>query len=741
MTLTTISSAIAYSDIAGSQWTDGFETVGRQDQMAFQTRDKSLVWLDDAYHINFSTGNFSTVGHRFNIRSNGTIDSLITNNGYTRPGLMRDMQDNVVLVFWWSNWYHLELGIWRYTKPAEGWEAWINNPSRSQIEPIRLAQGFKWYYANNSSNSGEATMCGYHVARAANIAHGVLYVAGSNAGDAYYNQTSNDNAGFTFNLSSGAIITHGGYDSQQAAYYLYRPFGTSNSFTGNMSRHRGLSAMIPFQPHSSEGVRTCWYGSGQWYGYYQNDNYNQRVNNRFVMGFCRWYIDANGALTIDNGYNTNDATYYGALKTVDFESPSANVSMNAWTATHGPLTYPNNQWDGTTATPYDNGWYGLNAGKTVIICTIFNGKPTLNTMEGRYVSGVGMRPQNWTYSSTPTNWVFKARQAPTITWISPTVLRMFGSDGTNAAYMDITWDGSNFIFPATATAVSGFNAPTVPKAASTTLLDKYFVFNRNDVEMDISNTPVSATSYNYSAFGSIPEPYITTLKANNGMKFQYQSGATSNDANIARWGSDANYLPGPWASFQFKRTSTSGTEYYNYTTNAWTSSVVNNAASLFPSGGGAAPAYSSTGYFLNDIQGTWADNTSYTYQYLFTDPNGVTQSTGTRTIATPAVSAAPTAPTPRRIFVQTLQNRTSSHVLSVENRILINKINMVNQSANSVGVTLNLGGYNFLSTVTLAPYQTAQFETAVIANPAERLLVTCTADASVDMWIMGTEGV
>jgi hypothetical protein len=195
-------------------------------------------------------------------------------------------------------------------------------------------------------------------------------------------------------------------------------------------------------------------------------------------------------------------------------------------------------------------------------------------------------------------------------------------------------------------------------------------------------------------------------------------------------------------SFQFKRVSSgAGTEYYNYTTNAWTSSVTNNAVALFPSGGGAAPAYTSTGYFLNDIQGTWADNVSYTYSYVFTDPNGVTRETGTRTIATPAVSAAPTAPTPRRIFVQTLQNRTSSHVLSVENRILINKINMVNQSANSVGVTLNLGGYNFLSTVTLAPYQTAQFETAVIANPAERLLVTCTADASVDMWIMGTEGV
>lgn len=746
MAITTLSNAIRSSDDAGQQWTDGFETVGKQDQLHFQTRDKSLIWLDDASYINFSTGSFTSVQHRFWIRDNSDLNSQITNSGFSRPALLKDMQDNIILIFWWSNWYHRQMSMYRYIKPAEGWEAWINNPSRPTLSQGFLNNSFKWYYAGNDTNAGFANMTGYHVARAANISCGALFVAMSPAANAYNNNTGSDQVGFTFNLDNGGIITHGGYDSGQDAYYPYRPNSTSNYMTGNTGYHRGISSVIPFQPHSSQGVRTGWYGSGSggttWYGYYQQDAFNDRDNNKYRMMFSRWYIDANGALTTDF-WNYRNATYWGPLRNVDMESGSEAVSINAWTATHGPLTYTNNGWNGTSYYFRDNGWYGLTEGKTAVICTIFNGKPTLNTLEGRYHSSDGnWRPENWTYSSTPTNWVFKARCAPVITWISPTILRMFGSDGTNAAYMDITWDGTNFTFPASATAVSGFNAPTPPKAACSTLLDKYHIFNRNDVELEVSNTPVSATSYNYSAFGSIPEPYVTTLKANNGMKFQYQSSLTSNDAGVARWGSDANYLPGPWVSFQFKRVSSgAGTEYYNYTTNAWTSSVVNNAASLFPGGGGAAPAYSSTGYFLNDIQGTWADNVSYTYNYLFTDPNGVTKETATKTIATPAVSAAPTAPTPRRIFVQTLQNRTSSHVLSVENRILINKINMVNQSANSVGVTLNLGGYNFLSTVTLAPYQTAQFETAVIANPAERLLVTCTADASVDMWIMGTEGV
>jgi hypothetical protein len=746
MAITTLSNAIRSVDDAGQQWTNGFESVGKQDQMSFQTRDKSLIWMDDANYINFSTGNFNTVQHRFWINDSSTeLNSQIVNYGMNRPALLRDMQDNIILVFWWYNGYSMQMPLYRWVKPAGGWDAWINNSSRPALSSGFLNNSFRWYYAGSDTSTGFASMTGYHVARAANIACGALYIAMSPCGDGYNNNNNSDQVGFTFNLDSGGIVSHGGYDSNQQAYYPYRPNSTSNYMTGNMGRHRGISAVIPFQPHSSQGVRTGWYGAGDggtfWYGYYQQDAFNERNNNKYRMMFSRWTIDANGAITTA-GYNYHSATFWGPLRNVDFEAGSGTVSINAWTATHGPLTYTNNAFNGSTYYTEGDGWYGNSAGRNAIICTIFNGKPTLNTLDGRYDSVSGnWKPQNWTYSTTPTNWVFKARIAPTITWISPTILRMFASNGTSAAYMDITWDGTNFTFPASATSVAGFNASGPPKAPCSTLLNKYFVFTRDDVEMEVSDTPVAAASYNYSSFGSIPEPYVTTLKANNGMKFQYQSSATVNDANVARWGSDANYLPNPWTSFQFKRVSTGGTEYYNYTTNAWTSSVVNNAAALFPSGGGACPPYSSTGYFLNDIQGTWADNTSYTYSYVFTDPNGVTKETSTKTIATPAVSAAPTAPTPRRIFVQTLQNRTSSHVLSVENRILINKINMVNQSANSVGVTLNLGGYNFLSTVTLAPYQTAQFETAVIANPAERLLVTCTADASVDMWIMGTEGV
>jgi hypothetical protein len=309
--------------------------------------------------------------------------------------------------------------------------------------------------------------------------------------------------------------------------------------------------------------------------------------------------------------------------------------------------------------------------------------------------------------------------------------------------MDITWNGSAFTFPSTATPISGFASSAKPAAVGHTVLNTYAAFNRNQAKADISATTFAATSYAYSSFGSIPEPYVATLKTNNGMKFQYQSSVTATNANPTRWTTASNYLPATWSTFQFLRNSSGGgTEYYNYTTSAWTSSVVNNAASLFPGGGGGVPDYLSTSYYLNDIQGTWADNTSYTYSYVFTDPNGISATAaGTRTIATPAVQSAPSSPTPRRMFVYTLQNRTSSHILSVENRVLINKVNLVNQSSNAVSVSLNLGGYNFLSSVSLAPYQTAQFETAVIANPAERLLATCNADGSVDMWLMGTEGV
>jgi hypothetical protein len=79
--------------------------------------------------------------------------------------------------------------------------------------------------------------------------------------------------------------------------------------------------------------------------------------------------------------------------------------------------------------------------------------------------------------------------------------------------------------------------------------------------------------------------------------------------------------------------------------------------------------------------------------------------------------------------------------LSIENRVLINKIHVVNTSGSSVTMSLNLGGYNILSSQTVTANQTLQINTAITAAVAERLLATCSANNAITLWLMGTEGV
>jgi hypothetical protein len=713
-----------------SVWHGSSESYGNQGFNVGYTRDNLLFWLDTSGFINWSTGDHTTTVYRF---QDPDMESHRVNFGIDHLAVLRDLGDNVILCWTYSQYPDTIVRAVRYTKPTQGWAAWAaaggGALTRASVANIN------WQSAQTDYSRGVGTVTGWHIARTANISNGTLYLSmgGSNTTQNGYASGVSDSVGFTFNLNTGAIITFG--TTSSGKYSPYNIGNISYFVANNDYNGRGRGGSQQYAPYSSQGVRIAWYI----YAYNaqvdinnQSTVFSQRNSNNLVQAYSQWNIDANGVLTASS-HNWNDSTRFGPLRTMDMEAATGDVSTFQYTSTYGPIG------------GYDGGNAGnrFNSGnQNILLCNIFNGKPTLSTPGGKW-NGSQYNPENWTYASTPTNWVFTARSAPTISWVSPTVLRMTASNGTNGAYMDITWNGTDFTFPATATTISGFNSAAKVKAPNATLLDKYTVFSRASAKAETLTTPVSPTGYTWAGpVGSFPEPYVPILKANNGIKFQYTHGVSYTSANTSMWGTDANFQPAPWTSFQFKRVSSgAGTEYYNYTTNAWTSAVVNNATALFPNGGGAAPAYNSTATFLNDVSGTWADNTSYAYSWLFTDPNGSTLASNTRTIATPAVSAAPTAPTPRRLFVYPLNARTSAHILSIENRVLINKIHVVNTSGSAVTMSLNLGGYNILSTQSLAANQTLQINTAITAAVAERLLVTCSADNAVTLWLMGTEGV
>jgi hypothetical protein len=560
--------------------------------------------------------------------------------------------------------------------------------------------------------------------QSANMTNGILVLtwrpgsttAGANNNTRYY--------GYTFNLDTGAIIAKGSTWGSGNQWYPIGSgsWGNSNYNFGNIY---GNVANIAVQnkPYgnyfATNSMRTDGTNPGSQSAIFTLNATQSNATYQY------WGVSVDAAGTF-----TNQGSVCPGYQLTAGNGPMGPRFSSDMTSTGNTAVYTTKACHGPIANSTNNPWY-------FFISEIKSSKPTIYMPYAQ--PGVG-----FTYATLPTGFVFDVANACPIQWIEETSkLRIWGSNGTAITYIDCTWDNTagTLTFPATATVVASSGGST---ATINTITAP--VYTAADVHYNTtaaSTTSGVTSSYAYSASYSVPEPYVPILKANNGMKFQLQATAVTTTASTSVFDNTQNYNPwgGPGTTFQFKRVSSGGTEYYNYTTSAWTSSVVNNAQSLFPNGSSYVPPFSSTGYFLNDIQGTWADNTSYVYSYVFTDAASITYTSGTRTIATPAVQAAPTSPTPRRMFVYTLQNRTSSHVLSVENRVLINKINLVNQSANSVTVTLNLGGYNFLSSIALAPYQTAQYETAVIANVAERLLVTCNADASVDMWVMGTEGV
>lgn len=684
----------------------------RATSLMVETRDKTLVFLDSANYLNFAVDNRSTVTYRLD--ANPWIGS--------QPNTMHilmDTLDNLLICYIAYQSNNPYLRVYRLSKPTSGWRAWALGSGSPALSASHIINYGKLPTNSEGYDQSWMNIPTFHVCAVANIANGVLVVPHLGGLHGATSGSASDRIGYSFNLTTGAVIT-------QAAGNTSVMYPATQ---GSMSQMWGQTSPAPlslgsqqFSPFSSAGYWWRWYcqDGGQ---PTQSKIFNSNVNDasRVHFYYWRWSVDANGNLTSTQA--GRNAPAYAFKNINDVEASSGEISSLSYSTTFCPSNYPS----GLT-------FMGEGNGRDILMCTIKSGKPTLNFTCNGYAGSAN----NWTYGATPTNWVFSARVAPTIQWIPErNVVRMWASNGTNGAYMDITWDGTNFTFPATATAIPGLASNAVPFTTQTPMLDMSEVWKGTTLATATSGV---STSYTISSNGSIPEPYVATLKTNNGMKFVQTGASYATTANTAAFGTSLNYLP-TWSSFQFRRVSSgAGTEYYNYTTNTWTSSVVNNAVNLFPGGGGFLPGPGTSSY-THDLSGTWADNTSYTYSIVYTDINNVTSTSASRTIATPPVSAAPTSPTPRRLFVFPLNGRTSAHILSIENRVLINKIHIVNTSGSTTTVSLNLGGYNILSSQSVAANQTLQINTAIIANVAERLLATCSADNAITLWVMGTEGV
>ena len=671
------------------------------------TRDNTLIFLDEAGQLNFSTPSRSSIYRQ-------AVSGLTGMSSRGWYGLVEDCQDNIVVA--WTN-TSGTFYLTKYNRPSDGWKAWVANASRPALTmAYNQAQPSNFSSESTSSPANYANAMGLHVAKVANISSGVLIVTWgcSNRGDSTYPYY----VGYTFNLNTSAVISRG--EEVSAGSGRFRPMVSVPTATGPYGygnpTHGAWMGYMSQQPTPFSSM--VWIGSrynlGNYGTYFNISDEHSRAAGSYGHIWARVVVDANGNMDGSDYYNTNSGQQ-GSKRTYDTSSGAQYGGMSFKTS-YAPTNLPTN----------------FTAGTAILISSIFNNKPLLWEVSGT---------NKWTYSTLPTGFVFDTQVACPIHFIPDTnVVRMFGSNGTALTYIDITWNGTTFTFPASATVVesTGVNRNfRINPLPVYTMQDAFY-----STSLSTAISTGSSTSYTYGGTtGSFTEPYVSTLKANNGMKFIFNSTEVTSSYQSSYYPGVGNYLPLKGTdTFQFRRVSSGGTEYYNYTTGAFTSSVVNNASALFPTGGGFIPL--SAGTYTLDTSGSWVDNTGYTYSLLFTDENGVTVASNTSaTISTPAVSAAPASPTPRRLFVFPLQAKTSSHILSIENRVLINKIHIVNTSASSATMSLNLGGYNILSTQTVAANQTLQINTAITAAVAERLLATCSANSAITLWLMGTEGV
>jgi hypothetical protein len=610
-----------------ASWNDRDNNSGASPLFAStQMRDNTMVLLDESQNLHFS------------IDRNTKVTVATGFSGYHFK-VMRNTTDQVVVAYI-DNSHYIKINT--YAKPAMGWASWVagrGTPALSVTTwtPHRLIQSTDIV---NFRNVGQ-----FHIMQSANISNGILFLGfhiGGYSGNDYNSSTC---LGYTYNLNTGAILDSGGvYTGDQYGPKLSGGnWGAWTMYANYYGNFTNIS--LQNKPYGNYFVDNSMRTDGNLLNSQANEFSGNATNGQFVYYYYGKSVDANGIITyqgnFQNGYNT---TYGGPRWQSDFNG-TTNTGAHTTKACQAPVALANNTYN------------------YFFISEIKNSKPMI------YMPALGQNVFASTYSTLPTGFVFDTMNACPIQWIEETqTLRVWGSNGTAVTYVDCAWTaGSNTLTwgsTATVVASSGGSNATIhtTNAPIYTINDIHYGTTANTTTTGITS------AYAYSSSYSIPEPYVPVLKANNGMKFQTQAQAVTTTASTTVYDGTQNYNPwqGPGTTFQFRRVSSGGTEYYNYTTSAWTSSVVNNAQSLFPSGGGYIPSAASTGYFLNDIQGTWADNTSYTYSWVFTDPNSITYQTGTRVIATPAVQAAPTSPTPRRMFVFTLQNRTSSHVLSVK---------------------------------------------------------------------------
>jgi len=110
-----------------------------------------------------------------------------------------------------------------------------------------------------------------------------------------------------------------------------------------------------------------------------------------------------------------------------------------------------------------------------------------------------------------------------------------------------------------------------------------------------------------------------------------------------------------------------------------------------------------------------------------------------KTITFTAAGAAPTTPTAKRICRVNTQGIEDAHAANIDNRVLINKINISNPTGQSGKFAVKVNNFSVMAPVYVPNGSSLQVDTSILADAGDKVFVTGSVGGTV--YITGTEGV
>ena len=213
------------------------------------------------------------------------------------------------------------------------------------------------------------------------------------------------------------------------------------------------------------------------------------------------------------------------------------------------------------------------------------------------------------------------------------------------------------------------------------------------------------------------------------LKFKPLVRTTTTGAGSTYWGYATNIR-----GFRLSATTGATTTYWNGTTFQATETTI--------------PFYS-TGMTAKDNEvvtvnvpgSAFTPGSTYEFKLAFVTEDGTVSaySSTFKSITFTAAPSAPTTPTAKRICRVNTQGIEDAHVANIDNRVLINKINISNPTGQSGKFAVKVNNFSVMAPVYVPNGSSLQVDTSILADAGDRVFVTGSVGGTV--YITGTEGV